>query len=71
MYSSVPISTQTEENFTSLEETLKGFVSQQMEEMEKKLWEKINKRFQETEAKLICKLDEIESFVKPQGVQSN
>lgn len=71
MYFSVPISTQTEENFTSLEETLKGFVTEQMEEMEKKLWEKINKRFQETEAKIICKLDEIESFVKPQGVQSN
>ncbi|KAG8190124.1 hypothetical protein JTE90_026692 [Oedothorax gibbosus] len=68
---SVPISTQTEEDVTTLEENIKSFVAEQMEEMEKKLWEKINKRFQETEAKIICKLDEIESFVKPQGVKSN
>lgn len=40
-------------------------------ELDKKLWDKIHQRFQETEAKLMCKLDEIESFVKPQGTASS
>lgn len=39
--------------------------------LEKNIWDKINQRFQETEAKLMCKLDEIESFVKPQGVPNS
>lgn len=63
-------STQTEE-YINLEERLKEHIREQMEEMDKKMWEKINKRFQETEAKILCKLDEIESFVKPQGIANS
>ncbi|XP_035224187.1 uncharacterized protein LOC118196821 [Stegodyphus dumicola] len=60
--------TQTDEEYLNLEEKLKAFISEQVHELDKKIWEKINKRFQETEAKILCKLDEVESFVKPQGI---
>lgn len=46
-------------------------MSEQMLELDKKLWDRINQKFQEIEAKLLCKLDEIESFVKPQGISSS
>lgn len=62
------VSTQTDEEYISLEERLKAHVHEQITELDKKIWDKINQRFQETEAKLLCKLDEIESFVKPQGI---
>ncbi|XP_054716480.1 uncharacterized protein LOC129225952 [Uloborus diversus] len=63
--------TQTDEEYLNLENKLKTYINEQIMEMDRNMWEKINKRFQETEAKLLCKLDEIESFVKPQGVISS
>lgn len=70
-FHSSTISTQTDEEYISLEERMKAHVNEQMLELDKKLWERINQRFQETEAKLMCKLEEIESFVKPHGVASS
>ena len=46
-------------------------MSEQMLELDKKLWDRVNQKFQEIETKLLCKLDEIESFVKPHGVSNS
>lgn len=59
--------TQTDEVPPGLEDNLKIYIAEKIEELNKNLLEKIQKSFQEIEAKLMCKLDEIESFVKPHG----
>lgn len=68
MFERMSTSAQTEEDYSSLETKLKEFVIEQIENNSKKVCEKIDRRFQEIETKLMCKLEEIESFVKPQGV---
>ncbi|GBM23570.1 hypothetical protein AVEN_196645-1 [Araneus ventricosus] len=70
MFERESVSAQTDEEYISLETKLKAFVAEQIQESDKNMWEKIDKRFQEMEAKIMCKLEEIESFVKPQGVQN-
>lgn len=71
IHESCTSSTQTDEEYSSLEERIKAHINEQMLELDKKLWDRINQKFQETEAKLMCKLDEIESFVKPHGIASS
>ncbi|KAF8774733.1 uncharacterized protein LOC129984340 [Argiope bruennichi] len=70
MFERVSVSVQTEEEYINLETKLKDFVTEQIQESNKNIWEKIDKKFQEMEAKIVCKLEEIESFVKPQGIQN-
>ncbi|PRD29161.1 UNVERIFIED_CONTAM: hypothetical protein NCL1_30238 [Trichonephila clavipes] len=70
MFERISTSAQTEEDYSSLETKLKTFVTEQIENNSQKVWEKIDRRFQEIETKLMCKLEEIESFVKPQGVSN-
>ncbi|GIY08836.1 uncharacterized protein CEXT_98301 [Caerostris extrusa] len=70
MFERISTNVQTEEDYSSLETKLKDFVTEQIEENSKKIWDKIDLRFKEIEAKIMCKLEEIESFVKPQGVQN-
>lgn len=43
-------------------------VEKQLEEFQKRLWEKTERRLQELEQKILCKLDEILTFIKPQGI---
>lgn len=63
IFMSHSVSTQTEEEYVNLEEKLKSYINEKIEG--------INKKFLEIETKLLCKLDEIESFVKPHGMQNN
>ncbi|GFT69392.1 uncharacterized protein NPIL_222671 [Nephila pilipes] len=70
IFERISTSAQTEEDYSSLETKLKAFVIEQIENNSKKMWEKVDRRFQELETKLMCKLEEIESFVKPQGVSN-
>ncbi|XP_023225316.1 uncharacterized protein C10orf88-like [Centruroides sculpturatus] len=43
-------------------------IEKQLEQFQNKLWEKTEKRLQELEQKILCKLDEILTFIKPHGV---
>jgi len=65
------VGAQTDEEFLSLEENLKAHIDNKITELHKNLWDTIHRRFEEIETKLFCKLEEIESFVKPQGVVSS